>query len=227
MRPAIGRPGRLQVRERVVGELPELLGLQVIDVQIGQPTGETGERDGASIGRPAGIQDLAQLGKRDLPGPLAPGHVVQDEHRVAATDGREHELLPVGRPAPGRLDELQALQVGIHSRLGDLTLDLAGSRISQKEIDGEEIPVGQEHHLAAIGTERRRNIVASSIARTHDLGAERMPAPGSRLSTDRRWHEARHASALPGIGGEPQNLANGWLHGPVLRPAVASRRPIA
>jgi hypothetical protein len=65
---AVRRPGRLKVAELVIGETPDLAGLDINDIQVVKPSGKGGEADLAPIRRPRWALDLTELGKVDATG---------------------------------------------------------------------------------------------------------------------------------------------------------------
>ena len=53
-----------QIGVRVIGQPPHRAGLQVDDVEVGEPAGEPRDHDPPLIGRPARREDLAEVGER-------------------------------------------------------------------------------------------------------------------------------------------------------------------
>ena len=123
------------------------------------PPARAEKRDGAPVGRPAGAEDLAQLGERDLALDPVLRDVDDRQERPALGDGAEDEHLALGVPGPRRADELEALEMGVDGGRDDLPLDLPRHGVGQVEIDGEQVPRGQEDHLLPVGAQGRRDVV--------------------------------------------------------------------
>ena len=213
--PAVGRPGRLQVGVRVVGQPHQRVGLEIVHEQVGEAAHHRGERDLPAVGRPARIEDVAQLGQLDLALDAAAGHVVQVEHRPAARDPGEHEPPPVARPASRRLDELQALEMGVHRRAGELPFHLPRMRVGQVQVHREQAAVGEEHHLAAVGAERRGQVVLTHLALDADeLGTVPVGQLGLRAQGVVGGMGGRVPAGHQLVGRELQHRPDSRVHAP-------------
>jgi len=52
----------------------------------------------------------------------------------------ENEAASLEVPGPGRLDELEAFEMGVDGGGDDVALDFSRLGVGQKEIDGEKVP---------------------------------------------------------------------------------------
>ena len=96
---------------------------------------------------------------------------------------------PSALQAPGRVDELQAVEVRVGRRRRQLADHLAGVGVGEEEVDREEVALREEDEPFAVGRERRAEV--------------QLPAPAflARSAADR----SRQASCSP--SGSPRRSA--------------------
>ena len=98
---AVGRPRRLQIGVRIVGQLARLPGAEIEHPQVGEPAAHPGECDRVAVGRPRRIEDLVDLRKRVLAFLVARSRVEDGERRAAVGDRGDGDAL-AGRVPPAR-----------------------------------------------------------------------------------------------------------------------------
>ena len=157
-RAAIGRPGRLQVRVEVGGQTAQLFGLDIEDEQVRVSIHDRGEHHAPTVGRERGRVDLAQFREPDLLHLLARLGLDDRQRGTTLDDDPEGEVLPVGAPRARRVDELEALEVRVHGRLGETTDGLARLCVRQEHLDGEQILLREKHDPRAVRADRRPNV---------------------------------------------------------------------
>src|SRR5690349_19007698 len=94
----------------------------------------------------------------------------------------ECELAAVRRPIAGRVDEADRVEVRIARWSAELLDDLAGRRVADIEIDGEEIAAREEREELSVGADRRGEVVVPAALEANELsaGAIRMRATRKR-----------------------------------------------
>src|SRR4051794_23559497 len=144
---------------------------------------------------------------------------------MPAADGGKDELFTVGRPAAGGRDELEALQVRVDGGLRDLPNDAAVPGVSQEQVDGEQVSIGEEHHPTAVRTERRRDVIPTVSSSGDNAGSEAVRGSGLRqerlvcivelgvpagdqLIRRKRQHSLNRPIYAPPACGLPQQLSN-------------------
>ena len=156
--PAVGRPGRLHFRVRVVGQRAHLPGGEVVYIKVGQTAAHPRERHRLPVRRPGGIEDLIERGELDFALLGATGGVEDGECRMTAGDGRDRNALAVCVPRAGGINELDARGVLIGCRAGQSVDDAAGGGIGDEEIDRQQAPFGEERDPFPVGAERRSDV---------------------------------------------------------------------
>ena len=73
------------------------------------------------------------------------------QRRLAIAQRAQHEALAVGAPGAGRGDELQAVEVGVGRRRGELADHLARRGVGQEQVDREQVPLREEDDALAVG----------------------------------------------------------------------------
>ncbi len=154
-----GRPDRLEVAEGVAGHLLQDLVLEVVDEDVRDAAGQAAEGDVPAVGRIGRAEDLGQLAEGDLLLDLLLVDIDDRQDGAALGHAAEDELLALGVPGPGGLDELDALEVGVDGRRDDLPADLAGVGVGHVHVDREEVAGRQEDQGLAVGADGRGDIV--------------------------------------------------------------------
>ncbi len=143
----------------VPGHLLEHVVAEIVDEEIRDAAGQAAERDVAAVRREGRAEDLGQLPERDLPVDLAALRFDDGQPGPATGDAAEDELFPRRVPGSGRLDELDALEVGIDRGRDDLLPDLARVGVGEKEIDREQVPRREEDDGLPVGTDGRGDVI--------------------------------------------------------------------
>jgi len=157
---AIGSPGGTLVAPLVAGDLEQLAGSYIHDVEIVVSAGTTPtEREELAIGRPSGIDDVTHVGKINALG-IGAVSIHEIELRSAGAIADKGDRLagfriPGGRsvgPVVGEGEALGAIAGGV----GDIQ-----SRVA--------LHGGGEHHLGAIGGPSRSNVRAAETSEGNDF----------------------------------------------------------
>ena len=104
-RGSIGCPSRLEVGELVIGELYDCAGFEIQPIDVTDSTHEAGEGDVLTVRGPRWAGDGPNIIQINVPLDLAVVDVDDGEFIVALGEHCEDELLPVGGPVSGRVDE--------------------------------------------------------------------------------------------------------------------------
>src|SRR6266568_9688568 len=83
---------------------------------------------------------------------------------ISALEGDDGELLRVGRPGAGGVDESQRVHVRIGRRRGQAPDDFAAARVGEEEVDVEDVACGEEGEVVAVRAERGPDVEHAALA---------------------------------------------------------------
>ena len=184
----------------VVGEAGDLFRLDIEHEQVGDAPRLSREHDRTAVRRPGGVGDGPDVGTLDLDALLHVRvvDVHDDELVVSVGDRHEGEQLPVRRPGTRGVEKAKRVHVRVRSGAGQSADDSPGARIGHEQVDREEVPLRDEGHVAAVGADRGRHVLAARPrGRSEQQGAHlaRCQAPGHQrpvLALDRPVPVRRH-----------------------------------
>ena len=161
-RAPVRRPRRMQVGVLVAGELAHVAGLQLVDVQVGDPAGEPGEGDLAPVGRPRRVLERPQPLDLD---PLQTTALDVHDRQLVIPAGHHHEGESAAVRSPGTAGVHVADAVDVR-RLVPLqgSQHPPGLHIGEVEVHREEVPLGPVDDVAPVRTEGRGDVHAPSTA---------------------------------------------------------------
>ena len=154
-RPAIRRPGRVEIGKRIGRERTNRRGLEVDHVEIAEAVVKNRKRDPLAVGRPRRAEHLIHVSNGQLALHAAGCGVEDRQHGRAARKRGHHQALAVRRPRACRLDELQALEMRIAFGFDDLAANGPRSRIGDDHVDRVLTAIGEVGDRPSVRAQRR------------------------------------------------------------------------